>query len=200
MGKKAIAEIIALFQASYPTRRLTKEMLSLAALAYERHLGDLPDDAIVKAAHIAIREDDSDYRDWPSPGQIRAIAERILGLRISGAEAVRLAARCIRSEPVMGDYRYTLDVSGLSQPVAESLREALRRFGLRRFAEMDEEKRAVLFAKVYNETARELRERAHYESLPAQRSEHGAELGQYVVHKIGPDRRGDDQGHRGESR
>lgn len=166
MTKGAIAQLIALFQASYPTRRLTKEMLSLAALAYERHLQDIPDDVGLTAASIAIREDDSTYRDWPSVGQVRAIAERLMGVRISGHEAVRLAAQRISSTPVMGDYTYTLNTEGLPQPVAQALKETMRVFGLRRFAEMDEDRRTMLFAKLYDTISREIRERAAA-ALPA---------------------------------
>lgn len=159
MTRQGIARLIALLQASYPTRRLTPEMLSLAALAYYEHLEDIPEDVGLKAVRIAIREDDSSYRDWPSAGQIRAIAERLLGKRISGYEAARLAASRIRAVPDGGDYAYRFDSTGLAQPVAKALREALRVFGLRRFAEMDEDKRMMLFAQFYDKISKEIRER-----------------------------------------
>lgn len=166
-SERTIAKIIALFQASYPTRSLTKERLSLAAIAYQRALHDLSDEAVYKAAHIAVRDDDSSYRDWPSPGQVRAIAERLLGMRVSGYEAVRLAAERIRSQPDgAGDYRYTVNTEGLSQPVASTLKESLRRFGIRRFAEMPEDRRNREFAALYEETARELRAKWYAEALP----------------------------------
>lgn len=170
-SKSTIARIVALMQAAYPTRRLSGEMLSLTSLAYGRALADIADDVAWQAAHVLVVDNDSRYRDWPSPGELRAEAERIMGRRIGGYEAAVLIGKSIKAEAELGDYTYRLSLpSGLDPFLEKTLREAVRRFGLRRFAEMPEEKRLEKFADVYEDVAREMR-REYILSLVGHRQE-----------------------------